>query len=114
MLESLADKPGATAGPTAAATASAPAPAHPPRRTAAIAGLGAAVPDTVVGNAAIAELIGVDAAWIERRTGIRSRRRVTSADELVPLAAAAGRDALAQAGLAATEVELVILATVSQ
>ena len=45
-----------------------------PMRTARIIGLGHKLPDRVVGNAEIAEGIGVDSDWIVRRTGISQRR----------------------------------------
>ena len=43
-------------------------------RTARIVGLGHKLPERIVGNAEIAERIGVDSDWIVRRTGIRQRR----------------------------------------
>src|SRR4051812_30248350 len=64
-------------------------------RTAGIAGLGSALPANVVSNAEIAPGIGVDAEWIERRTGIRSRRWVREGETVASLATAAGREALA-------------------
>jgi 3-oxoacyl-[acyl-carrier-protein] synthase-3 len=79
-------------------------------RRAGVAGIGRALPAAVVANDAIAERLGVDGEWIERRTGIRARRHV--GDERVSdLAAAAGRAALAHAGLAAEELDLVLVAT---
>ena len=81
---------------------------------AAIAGLGSALPAQVVPNASIASVIGVDDEWIERRTGIRSRRRVGAGDSLVGLAVASARAALADAGLDGGELDLVLLATISQ
>jgi 3-oxoacyl-[acyl-carrier-protein] synthase-3 len=78
-----------------------------------IAGLGVAVPETVVTNAPIATRLGIDESWIVRRTGI-SERRVAAADELLyELAAKAGERALAAAGVAAAEVDLVLVATTS-
>ena len=43
---------------------------------AGVAGIGRALPANVVANAPIAERLGVDGDWIERRTGIRARRHV--------------------------------------
>ena len=43
---------------------------------AGIAGVGRALPAQAVPNDAIAMRLGVDAEWIERRTGIRARRHV--------------------------------------
>ena len=93
-----------------------PAPPAPIRQlgVAGLAGLGAALPDTAVGNATIAARLGVDEAWIERRTGIRSRRRAEAGTQLTDLAAAAGARALADAQLAPAALDLVIVATLSQ
>jgi len=95
-------------------TASAPVASARELTVAGIAGLGAALPDAVVGNGAIAARIGVDEAWIERRTGIRSRRRADDGTRLTDLAAAAGARALADARLAPEALDLVIVATLSQ
>jgi 3-oxoacyl-[acyl-carrier-protein] synthase III len=82
-------------------------------RTAGVAGLGVAVPEGAVPNADIAANIGVDAAWIERRTGIRSRRHAAPGARLTDLAAAAARNALAAAGTEASAVDVVLVATLS-
>ena len=83
----------------------------PPTTITAIAGLGTALPETVVANDAIAPRIGVDDAWIVRRTGIRSRHHLQPGERLSDLAAAAGRQALDAAGVPAADVDLVLLAT---
>jgi 3-oxoacyl-[acyl-carrier-protein] synthase-3 len=89
-------------------------PAKPPEPSyPALTGLGCFLPDTVVSNATVAARAGVDEGWIEKRTGIRSRRRATDL-ELVDLATSASRAALADAELEAGEIDLVLLATVSQ
>ena len=103
-LESPAASPRATA--TAAARRGTP--------PVAIAGLGVALPAAIVANEQIAPGLGVEPDWIERRTGIRERRRVSDGTQLVELAAAAGRRALDGAGIDAALLDLVILATVSQ
>src|SRR3954452_3162995 len=80
---------------------------------AAVAGVGHAVPDTVVGNAEIARRLGVDEAWIESRTGTRERRALRDGERLGDLAARAGAAALRDAGVAASEVDLVLVGTTS-
>jgi 3-oxoacyl-[acyl-carrier-protein] synthase III len=82
-------------------------------KTAGIAGLGAALPSTVVPNADVAARLGVDGGWIEKRTGIRSRRELAAGERLSDLAAAAGRAALADAGLEAAELDLILVATLA-
>jgi len=101
---------------TATTTAPALAPEAAGPRTALgaeIAGLGVAVPETVVSNAPIAARFGVDEAWIVKRTGIESRHYAAEGDLLFELAAAAGQRALADAGVAATELDLILVATTS-
>src|SRR5919206_1746634 len=78
---------------------------------AALAGVGHAVPDTVVGNAEIAERLGVDEAWIESRTGTRERRALRDGERLTDLAASAAAAALNDAGIDASDVDLVLVGT---
>ncbi|HWI08677.1 MAG TPA: beta-ketoacyl-ACP synthase 3 [Solirubrobacteraceae bacterium] len=82
-------------------------------RTAGIIGLGRAVPPTVVDNAPIAERIGVEPAWIAKRTGISARRRTVDGEGLSDLAIEAGERALDAAGLNAAYVDAVLVATSS-
>ena len=84
-----------------------------PGRSAGIIGLGSALPAGVVENDAVAQRIGVPEGWIERRTGIHRRRRAGSGDRVWRLAAAAGSEALATAGLDAAALDLVLVATLS-
>jgi 3-oxoacyl-[acyl-carrier-protein] synthase-3 len=79
----------------------------------AVAGLGIALPDTVVTNDEVAARIGKDARWIQTRTGIESRRVLAADERLAGLAARAAEGALADAGVAAGDLDLVLLATAS-
>lgn len=65
----------------------------------------------VVSNATLAEGLDTDDAWIRSRTGIASRRLAAPAESVVEMAADAGAKALAAAGIAATDVDLLLLAT---
>lgn len=85
----------------------------PPRPGAEIAGLGVALPEAVLGNAPIAARLGIEEDWIVQRTGIEERRVAASGERLVDLAAAACSRALADANVAASELDLVVLATSS-
>lgn len=78
---------------------------------AAVSGIGVAVPDRVVANAAVAEQLGVSEDWIVARTGVRERRVADLASGLVDFAAEAAERALAAASLDAEEVDLVLVAT---
>jgi 3-oxoacyl-[acyl-carrier-protein] synthase III len=84
-----------------------------PARTASILGLGHHVPPEVVPNGPIAERIGVDDAWIVKRTGIKSRRRALPGERLTDYATFAGRRALADAGVDPRDVDLILLATMT-
>jgi 3-oxoacyl-[acyl-carrier-protein] synthase III len=76
-------------------------------------GVGTALPATVVPNSVLSERLGIDAEWIVKRTGIEERRSALPGERLFEFAAAAGAEALAEAGMAAAEVDLIVLATTS-
>ena len=76
-------------------------------------GVGTALPAKIVPNSELDERLGIDAEWIVKRTGIEERRSAQPGERLFEFAAAAGAEALAEAGLAATEVDLIVLATTS-
>jgi 3-oxoacyl-[acyl-carrier-protein] synthase-3 len=82
-------------------------------RGTAIAGIGAALPERAVGSAEVAAGIGVSEDWIVARTGVRERRIAGEDDRLDALAADAGRRALDDAGIHPSEVDLVLVATMS-
>jgi 3-oxoacyl-[acyl-carrier-protein] synthase III len=82
-------------------------------RRAGIAGLGVALPEERVSTDAIAARVGVEPAWITRRTGIHSRRRLAPGATIADLSERAARAALADADLDATELDAVLVATAS-
>jgi len=95
-------------------TTAAPLPAAPiATTTAAVAGLGTALPATVVGNDEIAARLGVEPDWIVQRTGIRERRFAAPGETLTDLAAAAAEASLAAAGIDAADLDLVLVATLT-
>jgi 3-oxoacyl-[acyl-carrier-protein] synthase-3 len=98
---------------TSTAAGTAPAGEGHPPRAAALASVAMAVPEQVVGNRTIAVGAGVTEQWIVHRTGVRERRHVRDGERLSELAAAAGRDALEQAGVDAADLDLVLVATVA-
>ena len=99
------------------APAPVPRPRRPSRRPtglrAGVFGLGAALPSQVVTNRDLERVLDTDDAWIQRRTGIRERRRLAPGEPLAPLAAAACAEALADAGREAAEVDQVIVTTIT-
>jgi 3-oxoacyl-[acyl-carrier-protein] synthase-3 len=106
-------EPALATGGLAEATAAAPATAPGRLRGAEIAGLGVAVPATVVTNAPIAARLGIEESWIVQRTGIHERRVAGPEERLFELAARAGERALAAAGADPAGLDLVLLATTS-
>jgi 3-oxoacyl-[acyl-carrier-protein] synthase-3 len=78
-----------------------------------ITGLGVNVPAKVVTNEDIAKLVDTSDEWIIERTGIRERRFAEQHEALTDIALPAARDALAQAGVDAADLDLVLCATVT-
>ena len=78
-----------------------------------ITGLGTHVPERVVTNDDLAKLVDTSDEWIVTRTGIRERRFAAEGEALSDLALPAARAALAQAGAAPDEIDLLIVATVT-
>ena len=88
--------------------------ALPRLRTAGIAGLGMSLPERIVTNETISTRLGVDENWLETRTGILERRHAAPEETLAALAAEAGSQALERAGIEATSLDLLLVATTSQ
>jgi 3-oxoacyl-[acyl-carrier-protein] synthase III len=86
-----------------------------PTRVAGILGFGCAQPGKVVTSEEVAERLGLTADWIIDRTGVRERRVLDpdTGEQLLDIAAAASRDALAVAGRDAADVDMVIVATIT-
>ncbi len=87
-------------------------------------GIGSYVPERVVKNAEIPYLddhhvaqeavrTETDDAWIQQRTGIKERRYVNEGTYTSDLALEASKRALADAGVAAEEIDCIIFATLS-
>jgi 3-oxoacyl-[acyl-carrier-protein] synthase-3 len=70
-----------------------------------------AVPERQVANAEIAARLGIDEAWIAKRTGTGVRPWAAPGERMSDLAARAGREALGRAGFPAAELDLVLVAT---
>jgi 3-oxoacyl-[acyl-carrier-protein] synthase III len=76
-----------------------------------IRGVGAALPRQIMTNDDLAKVVDTSDAWIVERTGIRARHIAESDETTRTLAAASARKALAHAGIAASEIDLIVLAT---
>jgi 3-oxoacyl-[acyl-carrier-protein] synthase-3 len=83
------------------------------RRHAAVAGTGSSLPDRVVPNEYFQSLVHTSDEWIRERTGIATRRFAADDQVTSDLAADAGRRALDAAGIAAEQVDLIVLGTLS-
>lgn len=80
---------------------------------AAITGWGKYLPERVLTNRDLEQMVETSDDWIVSRTGIRERRLATSTDTTVSMAAVASRGALATAGISAADVDLIVVATVT-
>jgi 3-oxoacyl-[acyl-carrier-protein] synthase-3 len=80
-------------------------------RRAVIAGSGSALPARCVSNAELAETVDTSDEWIVERTGIRFRHIAGEGETTSSLATEAARRALAAAGVDASAVGLIVLAT---
>jgi 3-oxoacyl-[acyl-carrier-protein] synthase III len=78
-----------------------------------ITGLGCHVPERVVTNDELSQLVDTNDAWIVERTGIRERRIAGDDEALTDVALPAARRALEMAGVDPKEIDLVIVATVT-
>jgi 3-oxoacyl-[acyl-carrier-protein] synthase-3 len=78
-----------------------------------ITGLGCYVPERVLTNAELADLVDTSDEWITTRTGIKERRIAAPEQALSDLAIPATRAALEQAGVDPREVDLIVVATVT-
>ncbi|MEI8178535.1 beta-ketoacyl-ACP synthase III [Aestuariivirga sp.] len=76
-----------------------------------IAGCGSALPQRVMTNADMSKIVDTSDEWIVERTGIKSRHIAGEGETTRTLATLAARRALEHAGVAADEVDLIILAT---
>lgn len=78
-----------------------------------ILGTGRAVPEKVMTNADLERLVETTDRWIVERTGIRERYVAEPGVPVSELAAEAARKALLEAEVAAEEVDLIIVGTVT-
>ena len=76
-----------------------------------VIGTGSALPRRIVTNAELAERVETSDEWIIERTGIRQRHIAGPDETTATLATAAARAALADAGMKASDIDLIVLAT---
>jgi 3-oxoacyl-[acyl-carrier-protein] synthase-3 len=80
-------------------------------RRSVVAGVGSALPNRQVTNDELAESVETSDQWIVERTGIRSRYIAGDGETTGSLATAAAKSALEHAGVDASDIDLIVLAT---
>jgi 3-oxoacyl-[acyl-carrier-protein] synthase-3 len=80
-------------------------------RRSVVAGVGSALPRRKVTNDELAATVDTSDEWIVERTGIRTRYIAADGETTGTLALEAARRALDHAGLSATDIDLIVLAT---
>ncbi len=78
-----------------------------------ITGTGAYAPENVVTNDDMAKIVDTSDEWIRSRSGISERRFATEGETTSDMAVAAAEQAIAAAGIDRSEIDLVIVATMT-
>ncbi len=86
---------------------------RPHLRSVSITGVGSHVPARVLSNADLERMVETSDEWITTRTGIRERRIAAPDEATSDLAVEAARKALANAGITADQLDLIIVATIT-
>lgn len=76
-----------------------------------IRGTGSYLPERIITNAEMSTIVETSDEWIQERTGIRQRHIAADGELTSDLATHAARDVLKNAGIAAGQVDLLVLAT---
>jgi 3-oxoacyl-[acyl-carrier-protein] synthase-3 len=77
----------------------------------AITGSGSATPEVTLDNNQLERMVETSDEWISTRTGIRQRRIADAQGKLSTIATTAAQKAIAMAGIEATDLDLILLAT---
>ena len=83
------------------------------RVRAKISAVGAYVPPGILTNADLEKMVATNDQWITERTGIRERHIAAKGVATSDLAVEAAKDCLQRRGIAANEVEVILVATVT-
>ena len=78
-----------------------------------ITGTGSAVPDKVLTNHDLEQMVDTNDEWITTRTGIKERRIAVSDEYTSTFAVRSARAALTMAAVAPDELDLILVATVT-
>jgi 3-oxoacyl-[acyl-carrier-protein] synthase-3 len=82
-------------------------------RTCSIAGVGSYVPSKVLTNADLTRMVDTSDEWITTRTGIKERRLAAKTEFTSDLATHAAQRAIRRAGISASQIDLIIVATIT-
>ncbi|MGE5619304.1 MAG: beta-ketoacyl-ACP synthase III [Sphingomonadaceae bacterium] len=78
-----------------------------------IAGWGKCLPSQILSNYDLEKMVDTSDEWIRSRSGISERRVISEEESTSTIATAAAEEALERAGISASDVDLIILATVT-
>ncbi len=84
-----------------------------PGRTVSIVGTGSYLPERILTNEDLSNIVDTTDEWITTRTGIKERRIAAKDEHTSDMAARAAIAAMEQAGVVATDIDLILLATAS-
>jgi len=84
---------------------------HSSKLRSVVRGVGAYLPEKILTNKELAELVDTSDEWIVQRTGIQERHIAAKDETTSMLGAHAARAALAEADLKAEDIDLIIVAT---
>ncbi len=84
-----------------------------PTRSTVILGTGSYAPDRILTNEDVAKMVDTSDEWIRARSGIRERRIAGPDEATSDLAIQAARRAFEDSGVKASEIDLVVVATVT-
>lgn len=82
-------------------------------RPVSIVGVGSYLPQRILTNADLAQMVDTSDEWIVTRTGIKERHIAAKEQATSDLAVEAARRALAQAGVAPQELDMILVATIT-
>lgn len=81
--------------------------------TSGILGTGSCLPERIVTNVELQQVVETTDEWIQKRTGIAERRVIDDAMPAAELGEVAGANAILNAGIEASEIDLILVATIT-
>lgn len=75
--------------------------------------IGAYIPEKVISNEDLSKLVETSDEWITKRTGIKERRFAKASEAASDLATQAAKIAIQRAGITPSEIDMIIVATIS-